>query len=121
MIAVLEHVIDVFHVMDEIKRISKPGATLILTVPNAAYLRHIRDLTFGRVPLTGTNTRDIRQWRTAGWDGQHLHQFTKSALNDLFRETGFTAQEWTGDGKWAKYRRWLTNMVGSLTVRATRD
>jgi len=121
MIAVLEHVIDVFHVMDEIKRISKPGATLILTVPNAAYLKNVKDLVLGRVPLTGTHTREIRQWRTLGWDGGHFHQFTKSALIELFQDTGFTAQEWTGDGKWAKYRRWLTNMVGSLTVRATRD
>jgi ubiquinone/menaquinone biosynthesis C-methylase UbiE len=121
MIAVLEHVIDVFHVMDEIKRVSKSGATLILTVPNAAYLKNVRDLVLGRVPLTGTHTREIRQWRTLGWDGAHFHQFTKSALNELFGDTGFTAHEWTGDGKWAKYRRWLINMVGSITVRATKD
>jgi len=121
MIAVLEHVIDVFHVMDEIKRICKSGATLILSVPNAAYLKNVRDLVLGRVPLTGTHTREIRQWRSLGWDGGHFHQFTKSALIELFEDTGFTAQEWTGDGKWAKYRRWMINMVGSITVRATKD
>jgi 2-polyprenyl-3-methyl-5-hydroxy-6-metoxy-1,4-benzoquinol methylase len=121
MIAVLEHVIDVFHVMDEIKRICKSGATLILSVPNAAYLKNVRDLVLGRVPLTGTHTREIRQWRSLGWDGGHFHQFTKSALIELFEDTGFTAQEWTGDGKWAKYRRWMINMVGSITVRVTKD
>jgi ubiquinone/menaquinone biosynthesis C-methylase UbiE len=121
MIAVLEHVIDVFHVMDEIKRISKSGATLILTVPNAAYLKNVMALMFGQVPLTGTHTREIRQWRTLGWDGGHFHQFTKSALTELFQDTGFSPHEWTGDGKWAKYRRWMINMVGSVTVRATKD
>jgi ubiquinone/menaquinone biosynthesis C-methylase UbiE len=121
MISVLEHVVDVFHVLDEIKRISKPGATLILSVPNAAYIRHVKDLALGRVPITGSDTREISQWRIRGWDGAHFHQFTKSSLNDLLENTGFQVHEWTGDGKWAKYRRWLTNMVGSLTVKATRN
>jgi hypothetical protein len=107
--------------MDEIKRVCKTGGSVFITVPNAAYLRHVRDLMFGRVPLTGTHTREIHEWRTLGWDGAHFHQFTKSALNELIEDTGFTAHEWTGDGKWAKYRRRLPNMVGSLTVRATKD
>jgi 2-polyprenyl-3-methyl-5-hydroxy-6-metoxy-1,4-benzoquinol methylase len=120
-VAVLEHVLDVFHVMDEVKRVCKSGGSVFITVPNAAYLRHVRDLLLGRVPLTGTYTREIHEWRTLGWDGAHFHQFTKAALSDLLKDTGFTPQEWTGDGKWAKYRRWHSNLSGSLTVRATRD
>jgi hypothetical protein len=38
----------------------------------------------------------------------------------LLRHTGFEPLEWTGDGKFAKYRRWCTNLSGNLTVRARR-
>lgn len=120
LIAVLEHVIDIFHVMDEIARVCKSGGTLILSVPNAAYPKHVKDLSLGRVPVTGTVSRNIAAWRTRGWDGAHLHNFTKSSVNDLLKEVDFEPQEWTGDGKWAKWRRWYQNLTGSVTVRATR-
>jgi SAM-dependent methyltransferase len=118
--AVVEHVVDLFTTMDEIARVCKPGGCTVITVPNLAYIKHTVGLLFGQIPLTGSPTRDIAYWREHGWDGGHFHYFTKRALYDLLVHVGFQPEAWTGDGKWAKVRRWGTNLVGNLTVRARR-
>ncbi len=118
--AVIEHCVNVFSVMDELARVTRPGGHLVVTVPNISYLKHVVDLLRGRLPLTGSPTRDVAYWRVHGWDGQHLHYFTRQSLGDLLRHCGFEPEVWTGDGKYAKYRRWCTNLVGNLTVRARR-
>lgn len=119
-IAVLEHLVFIYEALDEWRRVCKPGGCLILTVPNIAYVKHVADLLRGRLPLTGTPRRDAAYAREHGWDGHHLHYFTKSSLTDLLRHVGFEPEEWSGDGRYAKYRRWLPNLVGNLTVRARR-
>jgi len=118
--AVIEHVVDLFGALDEIRRVCKPGGCLIMTVPNLAYLKHVMGLLFGRIPLTGSPTRDIRYWREHGWDGGHLHYFTRQALSELLSNSGFRPEHWTGDGRWARLRRWSQSLVGNLTVRARR-
>jgi len=118
--AVLEHLVDVFAAMDEFARVCKPGGCLVLTVPNVAYLKHVFGLFFGKLPLTGAPVRDIAYWREHGWDGAHLHYFTKTALRELLSNAGFEPESWTGDGKFAKLRRWSLNLVGNITVRARR-
>jgi SAM-dependent methyltransferase len=119
-IAVIEHVVDPFHALDEIARVTKPGGVLIVTVPNIAYLKHIVNLLLGRLPLTGTDSREMQSMRERGWDGHHFHYFTRSSLSDLLKHCGFDPEVWTSDGKWAKYRRWWLALCGSLTVRARR-
>ena len=117
---VLEHVIDVFGVLDECYRVCKPGGAIILSVPNLAYWKYVFGLLLDRHPLTGLPSRDITEWRKGGWDGAHLHYFTKPCLDALLRNVGFTPLIWTGDGRWAKYRRWYHNFVGGLTVKANK-
>ena len=106
--------------LDEIARVLRPGGVVVLTVPNLAYIKHTVGLLFGYLPRTGTPTRDMAYWRQHGWDGGHLHYFTRSSLAALLQETGFKPEDWTGDGRWARARRWGTNLVGNLTVRARR-
>jgi ubiquinone/menaquinone biosynthesis C-methylase UbiE len=118
--AVIEHCVNVFTVMDELARVTRPGGHLVVTVPNICYIKHVVDLLRGRLPLTGSPTRDIAYWRKHGWDGQHFHYFSRQSLAALLRHCGFEPEEWTGDGKYARYRRWCTNLVGNLTVRARR-
>jgi hypothetical protein len=89
-----------------------------MTVPNICYIRHVYDLIRGRVPLTGSPSRSIAYWREHGWDGGHFHYFSKQTVAELLQSIGFNAENWTGDGKWAKLRRWYINLVGNLTVRA---
>ncbi|HMN96683.1 MAG TPA: class I SAM-dependent methyltransferase [Phycisphaerales bacterium] len=117
-IAVIEHCVDVFFVMDELARICRPGGAVVVSVPNACYVRNAFWLLLGDIPLTGTHTRDMRYWRECGWDGGHLHQFSKPALDALLRHVGLIPEAWTGDGRLARLRRWHCNLVGSLTVRA---
>jgi ubiquinone/menaquinone biosynthesis C-methylase UbiE len=119
--AVVEHVVDVVFVVDEIARVLKPGGYALFTVPNIAYVRHVKDLLLGRIPMTGCGTREIQSWRRLGWDGGHLHYFTKGQLDALLRSAGLIPEVWTGDGRWAKLRRWYINFVGNLTVRARRE
>lgn len=119
-IAVLEHLVFIYEALDEWRRVCKSGGHLILCVPNMAYVKHVVDLSLGRQPLTGSPTRDAKYCREHGWDGHHLHYFTKSSLTELLRHVGFEPERWTGDGKYAKYRRWYINFVGNLTVIARR-
>src|SRR5262245_55867686 len=66
--AVMEHVVDVFSVMDQISRVCRPGGCVVLSVPNICYIKHILALALGRVPLTGGPSRSISYWREHGWD-----------------------------------------------------
>jgi 2-polyprenyl-3-methyl-5-hydroxy-6-metoxy-1,4-benzoquinol methylase len=118
--AVIEHVVDVFGAVSELARVCRLGGFLVLCVPNICYVRHVAALLLGRVPLTGSPTRYVRSWKHEGWDGGHLHYFSRRALADLLVLEGFLPGRWTGDGKWAKLRRWYPNFVGSLTVLARR-
>ena len=118
--AVIEHVVNLFVAMDEIARVCRPGGCVIITVPNICYVKHVFSLIAGQVPLTGTGTYDISYWREHGWDGGHFHYFSKRALGDLLLHCGFAPEAWTGDGRYARIRRWYQNFVGCLTVKARR-
>lgn len=118
--AVIEHVVDIFGAVDEVARVTKPGGCAVIVVPNICYVKHVFGMLVGRVPLTGSPVRSAEYWREHGWDGGHLHYFSKQILADLLRNSGFEPEAWTGDGKWAKLRRWNQNFVGNLTVRARR-
>ncbi|MEL7088321.1 MAG: methyltransferase domain-containing protein [Planctomycetota bacterium] len=118
--AVIEHLVDIYGVMDELARVCRPGGSVVITVPNICYIKHTLGLLVGKLPLTGTPVRDITYWRDHGWDGGHLHYFSKGTLGDLLEHVGFTPEVWTGDGKWARIRRWHPHLLGNLTVRARR-
>lgn len=88
-VAVLEHVIDPYVLLDELFRVTKDKGTLICSVPNYAYIKHRIHLLMGKLPITGTN-KPVENWRQAGWDGMHLHTFTKTAFEILLRDCGWS-------------------------------
>jgi hypothetical protein len=96
--ATLEHVIDPYLLLDEFFRISKKNAKLILTVPNYAYIVHILRLLCGDQPRTGTDA-PVKEWRKEGWDGMHLHTFTKKSLTILLEDCGWSPKVWFGHGE----------------------
>lgn len=96
-VATVEHVLNPYVVLDELHRIAKPGAALVCSVPNYAYLKHRMQLLFGIQPRTGTD-EPVENWRTEGWDGMHLHTFTKSSFTTLLKDCGWSPQQWLGCG-----------------------
>ena len=96
-VATIEHVVNPYVVLDELYRIAKPDSVLICSVPNYAYLKHRIALLFGRQPRTGTD-EPVHKWRTEGWDGMHLHTFTKSSFTILLQDCGWVAHRWLGCG-----------------------
>jgi SAM-dependent methyltransferase len=96
-VATIEHVLDPYIVLDELHRISKSNAVLICSVPNYAYLKHRIHLLFGIQPRTGTD-EPVEKWREEGWDGMHLHTFTKSSFSTLLQDCGWQPQKWLGCG-----------------------
>jgi len=95
--ATIEHVINPYTVLDELYRIAKPGATLICSVPNYGYIKHSLRLLLGMQPRTGTD-EPVEKWRECGWDGMHLHTFTKSSFEILLNDCGWKVEKWTGWG-----------------------
>jgi SAM-dependent methyltransferase len=102
-VATIEHVINPYVVLDELYRIAKPGATLVCSVPNYAYLKHRISLLMGQLPQTGTDD-PVENWRECGWDGMHLHCFTQTSFEILLRDCGWEPIRWTG---WGTRFGWL--------------
>ena len=123
-VATIEHVLDPYVVLDELFRIAKDGATLICSVPNYAYIKHRFTLLLGELPRTGTD-EPVSNWRKAGWDGMHLHTFTRSAFTALLEDCGWRPVEWTGWGDRFPWMRGLRQrfpglLSGEIIARCTK-
>ena len=92
------HVLDPFVVVSELARITKPGGSMIISVPNYGYLKYIVCLFLGRQPVTG-GAGALESWRHGGWDGWHLHTFTLQSVRHLAENSGWTVQKITGYGE----------------------
>jgi SAM-dependent methyltransferase len=112
-VATIEHVLDPYVVLDELYRLARDEATLICSVPNYAYLKHRIALLFGELPRTGTD-EPVTKWREAGWDGMHLHTFTRSAFATLLADCGWRPLVWTGWGDRFPWMRGLRQRFPGL-------
>lgn len=102
--AVLEHIFDPFHLIKECHRLLRKGGTLIIEVPNVAWLPNRVSLLMGKLPVTS---------RQIGWDGGHLHYFTRSSLKKLLTDHGFKVKTITCGGIFARPRRIWGSLLGS--------
>jgi ubiquinone/menaquinone biosynthesis C-methylase UbiE len=101
-VAVLEHIFDPYHLISECNRLLHHKGTLIVQVPNIAYLPNRMRLFFGLLPVTSTEI---------GWDGGHLHYFTRSTLKKLFEDGGFEAVKITSTGIFVGIRKVLGSLL----------
>jgi methionine biosynthesis protein MetW len=76
---VIEHIYDTESFMEEIKRITKPGGSIIITTPNVASLARRFMLFFGKNPYL-----DYKLSGTAG----HIRYFTFRSMKDFMRQFG---------------------------------
>ena len=114
-IAILEHIFDPYHFMRECYRLLKTGGCLIVHVPNVAVLGNRIRLLMGKFPVTSGET---------GWDGGHLHYFTRASLKKLFMDEGFKVIKITSGGIFATLGRpWslLSSILdGDITMVGTK-
>lgn len=91
-VAVMEHIFDPYHLMKECHRMLKTEGLLIVAVPNIAWLGNRVRLLLGILPVTSTGE---------GWDGGHLHYFTRGSLKKLFQQEGFNVSKilWGGPSR----------------------
>ena len=117
-IAIIEHVFDPYFVVGEIHRVLKPGGVFVVEVPNIAYLRHRIHLLFGKLPITSSPFN----WKEIGWDGGHLHYFTKKTFCRLLEECGFKVLKVSGSGLFAKFRNFYPALfTGDICVKAKKE
>lgn len=117
-LACLEHVFDVYGLLSELRRIMKPGAVLVLQVPNIAYARHRLSLLLGRLPVTASSPE---LWWRDYWDGTHLHYFTLASVKMLLAHVGLVYVGVTGSGRLRPLRAWRPSLLtGDLIVIASK-
>lgn len=125
-VATIEHVVNPYTVLDELHRVTREDGTLICSVPNYAYIKHILYLLWAEQPRTGTDL-PVSHWRKEGWDGMHLHTFTKKSFATLLRDCGWEPQRWLGSGSRLNWtgvgylrRNYPSFWSGELAVRCSR-
>lgn len=109
-LAVLEHVFNPYYVIREVNRVLITGGTLIVEVPNVAWLPRRLRLLFGKLPVTSDTEND--------WEVGHLHYFTIFSLCELFKHAGFKVVLKTGSGIFSKLRDWWPSLLtGNLIIK----
>jgi len=85
----------------------RPGGELVIDVPNVASFTNRIRILFGRLPITSTD---------AGWDGGHLHYFTKHVLDRFLRNEGFDVLARKTTGGCSRLREWWISLLAGELV-----
>jgi 2-polyprenyl-3-methyl-5-hydroxy-6-metoxy-1,4-benzoquinol methylase len=97
-IAVLEHLYDVSHALQEINRILTPGKHVLIQVPNVTFWKFRLEILMGKLPYVLADPR-------------HLHSFSQSFLIESLQISGFTKSRTYGQ----RHRiKWLAKLSPSL-------
>lgn len=106
-LAVLEHVFDPYGAIREIRRILRPNGILIVDVPNVGSFSNRMRILLGRIPVTSGDP---------GWDGGHLHYFTKYALDQFLQAEGFEITARKASGGRPRLREWWLSLLAGEMI-----
>ena len=109
---ILEHLENTDLSLAEIKRVLKPGGTLVLTTPNLASLENRLRLLFGFQPLFADYTSRM---------DNHLRVYVARALLSQVREAGFAVEKHAGSFIpicWAKLQKMNVILMPLLSLLA---
>jgi len=93
-IDVIEHIVNIYHLLSEIKRVLKSNGFLIVSTPNVRFIYHIIRLILGYGPKTSFNPSEY--YGADLYDGGHVHYFTIKDLRNLLIRYGFKLLEVRG-------------------------
>lgn len=82
---IIEHVVDPWALLADLRRISAPGGLLIISIPNIAHASIINDLLHGRFDYTYIGLTCVG----------HLRFFTRRSIEDMLRMSGWAVLEIT--------------------------
>lgn len=111
-LGVIEHLFDPDFAMYEISRVLAESGQLVIAVPNVASFSNRARILSGREPVTSCDP---------GWDGGHLHYFTKRSLDEFLRRHGFYVhrRQVTGGGAWFR-NLWVSLLGGEFVYLASK-
>ena len=100
---VIEHIVDVWSAMAEIKRLLASEGKLVTCTPNIAEFRRRITLLFGRFPSTSGRNEGLSVRPGELFDGGHLHYFTFSSLSKLYLKYGIKPDKFLGFGNLGRF------------------
>ena len=111
-IEVLEHLVFPLECAQELRRVLKPGGTLIVTVPNTTYWRRRIDFALlGRWHPLGNPDGALHPWEDA-----HVRFFTRKTLDRMLTNVGFETQVFGVGGSLFGDLPWVARRFGTETM-----
>jgi SAM-dependent methyltransferase len=115
-LGLLPLLVDPSSLLQECRRVLRPGGTLVVQVPNLGFLPNRGRVMLGQLPAT------LAPWEKEDpgkREGDCLHYFTRSSTRTLLRQEGFEVTKITASGVFAKLRRWWGSLLcGDIIVIA---
>jgi SAM-dependent methyltransferase len=114
---VLEHIMDVWTALTEIKRVLRPGGTVLITTPNVAAVRRRIQLATGRFPSTSAGDEGLALRHPSELlDGGHVHYFTFRMLERVIARSGFSNIRRHGFGRLGRIHDFKPSLLSSSCV-----
>ena len=118
---VIEHIIDLWAAMEEIRRLLRKGGCLLTTTPNIAELRRRVKLLFGTFPSTSGSNEGIDVREGELFDGGHVHYFTFSMLEKLYRKYGIEPLYRYGFGRLGRlHNLWPSLLSSAICIKGVK-
>lgn len=99
---VIEHTIDRYFVMSEIKRVLKKGGYVFIGTPNISKLKNRLIFLLGGYPYSSEQDNSSRKTEII-YDGGHLQWFTFKTLKQLAQRFNFKIVKTFGYGRFGKF------------------